>query len=283
MQSTVTLTEAFELYRRNRIAFSGQSKKTEESHMVTLRSLVNYLGNVDIFSLTFIHVRDWKCQLDKSCQPSTVRGYIIKLRVVLGYLRKAGHDVLDPDCIPVPKRQDRVPSYICKEKVAAMIAVTLRTRAKAVIAVLYASGIRVSELIGLDRSDIKGSTFTIIGKGGRARLCFLDERAIELVGNYLTTRTDKHPALFLSTQSTARMTATNVQLIVNNARQKAGITEKVTPHTLRHSFATNLLANNANLFHIKEMLGHSSLQTTQMYLHVANPDLEKVYRDKHDF
>ena len=277
----MTISEAFELYRLDCIAFKGQSKKTEESHLVTLRSLVSFLGDIDIASLTFVMVRDWKAHLLKTCSPNTVRGYVIKLRVTLAYLTASGYHTLHPDTIPVPRRTDKVPSYITRQQVAAMIDCSRRLRSKAVISLLYSSGIRVNELINLDRGDIKGSTFTIIGKGGKARLCFIDSRTESLLGAYLSLREDNHPSLFLSTQSTSRMTATNVQLLVNNARQNAGIKERVTPHTLRHSFATDLLDSNTNLRHIQVMLGHANISTTMMYTHVRDPDLEEIYRDKH--
>lgn len=275
------LTEAFDLYRLNFIAFKGQSKKTEENHMVTLRSLLNFLGDIEVEELTFLMVRDWKANLLKTCATSTVRGYVIKLRVTLTYLRRAGYAVLDTDNIPVPQKVDKVPSYISRDQVASLIGCCRRLRSKAVISLLYSSGIRVSELISLDRSVIREQTFTVVGKGGRARLCFIDDRTYQYLTAYLSLRTDKHPALFVSTQGARRMSSTNVQLIVNIARNKSGILVKVTPRTLRHSFATDLLQNNTNMRYVQVMLGHKSIATTQMYTHVVDRDLEEIYKQKH--
>lgn len=277
----MSLTEAFELYRLNCIAFKGQSMKTEESHMVTLRSIKNCLGDIEIEELTFVMVRDWKAGLLKTCAPSTVRGYVIKLRVVLAYLYKSGYSVLNPEVIPVPQRADKVPSYIDRHQVSLLIDNSRRLRSKAVISLLYASGIRVSELINLDRNAIKDQAFSVVGKGGKARLCFIDQRTDDYLQAYLETRTDKHPALFISSQTQGRMTATNVQLIVNIARNNSGITEKVTPHTLRHSYATDLLRNGLHIYTLSRLMGHASIQTTQIYLHVTDRDLKSDYSKFH--
>lgn len=277
----MSLTEAFELYRLNCIAFKGQSPKTEESHMITLRSLKGFLGDIQVEDLTFIMVRDWKAHILTKCAPSTVRGYVIKLRVTLAYLHSNGYAVMSPEQIPVPQRVHKPPAYVTREQVAQMVACARRLRSKAIVSLLYGSGLRVSELIALDRTVIKSEQFAIVGKGGKVRAGFMDERTYAYVTAYLSLRTDKNPALFISTHDRKRMNASNVQLTVTAARMNAGILEKVTPHTLRHSFATDLLRNNTNPRHVQAMLGHRSLETTMRYMHVMDLDLQQVYRDKH--
>jgi site-specific recombinase XerD len=262
------------------IAFSNQSRKTEETNLIVQRNLVGFFGDTSIESLSFSDVRNWKLYLEKIRGQNTVRGYVICLRVVLRYLHNRGLDVLDPSSIPVPKREQRVPGFITKEDVALLIRSSSRLRSKGIIALLYSSGIRISELISLNREDIKDDSFTVVGKGGKARLCFVDERAKRLISSYLATRKDNHPALFIS-QYGSRMSSTNIQMIMKVARTNAGITSNVTPHTLRHSFATNLLRSNMNMRYVQELLGHASLQTTQMYTHVVNEDLKEQYQKHH--
>lgn len=286
------ISEAFERYRQDVIIFSNQSKKTEENHLVCFRALIAYFGDINIETLTFPLIRDWKLELDKHRSPETVRNYVIKLRVVLAYMLHLGVASIDPKTIAVPKRTDKVPDFISKEDVAKLIRVVSmptrgyqtcnRLKNAAIIAVLYASGIRVSELCRLDRSDIhEDGTFTVIGKGGKARLCFLDDRALWLTKEYLYCRTDQSLALFISGQNGKRITPGGVQEVFRLARTKAGFNTPVHAHTLRHSFATNLLRNNANIRYVQVMLGHSSLETTQMYTHVTNVDLQKVYSEHH--
>lgn len=274
----MTMTEAFESYRLDCIVFKNQSRKTEENHLVCLRSLKAYFGDIHIEQLTFEMVRKWKIHLDSKCSPATVRNYIIKLRVVLAYLRAQGRTTLDPDLIPVPKRVEKVPEYLTKEQVAVCIVGTKRIKNKAIVSFLYGSGVRISEMCALDRGQIRESRFTVIGKGGKPRLCFVDKRTEKLLGLYLATRTDNHPALFL-TDAGARISPGVVQETFKSIRRSTGI--EVSPHTLRHSFATDLLKNNANMRYVQAMLGHSSLQTTQVYTHVVDNDLEAVYKAHH--
>jgi len=286
------LSEAFELYRTDVILFKNQSPKTEENHLVCLKALFVFFGDVPIESLAFSMVRDWKTALAKTRSDSTVRNYIIRLRVVLDFCNSRGVICLRAEQVPVPKRNDTVPEFITKEDVAKLIrAVSVpapgysrlnRLKNAAMIALLYASGIRVSELCGLNRADVKeDGTFTVVGKGGRARLCFMDERAAWLVNEYLVERSDNNTALFISAQNTRRITPGTVQGVFRLARKKAGFTAPIHPHTLRHSFATNLLRNNANIRYVQVMLGHASLETTQMYTHVIDEDLKAAYMRHH--
>lgn len=274
----MTLSEAFDSYCMDVIVYGNQSPKTEENHRIVKKNLLEYFGDIDIATITFPMIRDWKLHLDKGRSSDTVRNYIIKLRVVLAYLKKQGVDCIDPDLVAVPRRHDKVPVFITKEQVALLIDCTSKIRNKAIISLLYSSGVRVSELCRLDIGDIKEGRFTILGKGGKARLCFVDERTQGYLKKYLRSRKDNDSALFMS--GGGRMTVGNVQEIFKCARKKAGLHD-VHPHTMRHSFATNLLSTNMNLRHVQVLMGHASLETTQMYLHVTDPDLEKAYAAHH--
>lgn len=274
------ISEACKLYQSDVIVFTNQSKKTEENHCIAMRGLAAFCGDIDIETLDFAMVRDWKEYLSKDRSPQTVRNYIIKLRVVLAFLKARGYNVLDPTTVPVPKRNSTVPSFCTPREVDTLIDATKVIRNRAIISLLYASGIRVSELCSLNRDSIKDGSFTIVGKGGKARLCFIDQRTEVYIKLYLMCRTDNNPALFLSTQNKLRITAGNVQEIFRRLRKRCDI-QSAHPHTMRHSFATNLLRNNANMRYVQVMLGHESLQTTQQYSHVVDHDLQRVYKDFH--
>lgn len=285
------VSEAFQAYAADVIVFRNQSRKTEENHYICMRALVCFFGNIEIETLTFAMVRDWKIQLEKNRTPETCRNYIIKLRVVLTYLNARGLKVLDPKTVPVPLRGDKVPDFVSKEVVAEVIkAVSTpaagycnlnRLRNRAIISLLYASGIRVSELCKIDRDSIHDNSFTVVGKGNKARLCFYDERTNFFIEEYLMHRTDSNPALFINNQNGQRITASGVQEVFRLARKKAGLKIPIHPHTLRHSFATDFLRNNGNMRYLQALLGHSSLETTQMYSHVVDEDLRKVYALHH--
>lgn len=275
------ISEAFSAYASDVIVFRNQSAATEENHFVCMKALLVHFGDPEIESLTFPLIRDWKIALERTRSPETVRNYIVRLRVVLQYLADRGHSVVPTSQIPVPKRGDKVPDFITKEEVCKLIGATPVIRNKAIISLLYASGIRVSELCALDIAHVKGMSFTVVGKGKRARLCFIDERTRTLLDLYLESREDNNPALFTGKFSCHRITVGNVQELFRYARKNAGFKKPVHPHTMRHSFATDLLKNNANVRHVQELLGHASLDTTMQYMHVTNLDLEKVYREKH--
>lgn len=275
------ISEAFKAYARDVIVFKNQSKKTEENHFICCKALVVFFDDVEIESLTFSMIRDWKAELDKHRSHETVRNYIIKLRVVLKYLRERGHNCLRPDEIPVPKRTDKVPIFITESEVSRLIVGAKKLRNKAIVSLLYGSGIRVSELCNLDIADIKDMSFTVVGKGSKARICFIDDRTKYLLDEYLATRNDNYPYLFTGKYTSQRITPGNVQEIFRIARKNAGFQKPVHPHTLRHSFATNLLRNNANIRYVQTLLGHSSLDTTMQYTHVVDEDLRKVYREHH--
>ncbi len=286
------ISEAFELYRLEHIVFRNQSVRTEEMNRLAMKSLINFAGDLPIEELTFDIVRRWKEHLSKTHSQNTVRGYIIKLRTVLNHLRLHGHLVLDPGLVGVPKRSERVVDFITPAEVEYLIQCVFKSQAgypkirryrnRAIISFLYASGVRVSELTSLNRLSIQeDGTFTIIGKGGKSRLCFLDDRTITYLNEYLELREDNDPALFTSELTGKRISKDTVQEIFRNAKRKGGFEKPVHPHTMRHSFATNLLRNNTNLLYVRDFLGHKSVQTTEIYTHVVNEDLRQIYLEKH--
>ncbi len=290
----MTITEAFERYRLDCIIFKNQSPKTEESHKYALKWIVEFMGDIDIETLNFEQIRNWKIWLDKGRTPSTVREYIIRLRVVLRHMQRIGEPTINYELIPIPKRLEKVPEFLSKDQITDLITAISkptrgysninRLRNRAIISLLYASGIRAAELCRLNRSDIRDDgSFTVFGKGNKSRLCFIDSRTRLLLDDYLLARTDNNPALFISDQNGFRLTKSTLQRIFECARGKVDFEVPVHAHVMRHSFATNLLRNNTNMRYVQELLGHSSLVTTQMYTHVVNEDLHKIYTANHSF
>ena len=286
------ISQAFELYRQEYIVFRGQSRRTEEMNLLAMKSLIASCGDIPISELIFDHVRKWRDDLMKTCSQNTTRGYIIKLRVVLGYLRLKNMNVLNPDVIGVPKRQSTKVEFLTPSEVDELVeriftpqpgySTHNRYRNRAIMSVLAASGIRASELMGLNIMDIKeDATFTVIGKGDRLRLCFLDDRAMTHIREYLALRDDSDRALFVSEKTRKRISKTTLKDIFVTANKRCGFDKPVTPHTLRHSFATDMLRNTANLYYVSKFLGHKSVQTTEMYTHYVDEDLRKVYKQSH--
>lgn len=275
------ISEAFDLYRDDYIKLKNQSNRTVEIHEACKRLILTFMGDKEIKDLTLLDIRYWREQISKTRRANSVRVYVIRLRAVLGYLNIRKVPCIDARLVPVPKREATVPIFLTEQEVEAMIACAYNLRNAFVISLLYSSGIRLSELISLNRGQIDNRCFTVIGKGRKPRLCFIDERTERLMNMYLCSRKDNADALIVSFENKARMTATNIQLLVRNSARRAGITKKVTPHTLRHSFATNFLRNNGNMRYLSAMLGHASLDTTMIYAHVVDNDLQDQYEKYH--
>ena len=275
------LSEAFACYRRDVIVYRNQARKTEENHNVTAKTFIRFVGDIEVSQLTFEQIRSFTEHLRcKGRSENTIRGYIIKIRNVIGYLNLLGIDTIKKDLINVPRRVETAPTVIDASLVEKLIKSTSMTRNKAIIALFYSSGIRVSELCALNISDIREDTFTVNGKGNKLRPCFIDKRAKYWIEVYLSERTDNHEALFL-TQTGERMTSGRVQEIFKYMRKAAKIKQPIHPHTMRHSYAVNLLKNGCHLFTLSKLMGHSSVQTTQAYLQLEDPELKEAYQKYH--
>lgn len=276
------VTEAFDMYKNDFIRAKNQSFRTEETHNYVRKSLAIFTENANIRKLTLDTISGWREELLKSRCQDTVRSYVIRLRRVLDYCRQLGYKCLDPKLIQIPKREEKIPSFLTPEEVAKIIDSASNIRAKLIISLLYSSGLRVSEMCNLNRDQIRGDQFTVVGKGRKVRPCFIDQRTEEIMKKYLSTREDRCSAL-ITTINGGRMRRSNVELIVRNAVRKSGINKKVTPHTFRHSYATDLLKNGMNIRSLADCLGHSSLDTTKRYTHIVNNELFAEYKKRHTF
>lgn len=219
------------------------------------------------------------------------------LRSFYRYLCRQGVVARDPTVgIRGPKLERRLPSYLLAPEVEAFLLAPDRSeprglRDAAMLECLYSSGMRVSELVALNLSDLpdSGDTLRVVGKGRKERIVFLGRAAREAVGDYLALgrprlfaagRIPDAEALFLNKNGT-RLTDRSVRTIVHRYIEEAALATDATPHTLRHSFATHLLENGADLRSVQELLGHASLATTQIYTHVSGEQLRKVYDGAH--
>lgn len=279
--TNMKLSEVFDKYRDEYMTIQNQSLETQEKHEIYKRSICAFFEDKDIKKLTLEDVHRWHAFLSCNRGHNTVRNYICKLRVVLKYAQSRGIKCLDYRQIPSPKREDTNAVWCTPQEVQAMINTSKSPRTKFVISLLYSSGIRLSELISLNRGDIRNNKFYVIGKGSKARPCYIDNRTAKLMLQYLNTRDDCDKAMLVSRIYKKRMTRTNVQLLVKNAAKRAGIQKNVTPHSLRHSCLTNLLSNGMGIRYVQAIAGHANIQTTCHYTHYENGDLEKRYREAH--
>lgn len=224
--------------------------------------------------------------------------HLIALRAFLRYLIRHNIDVLSPDKIELARAESRSLKFLDREQVDRLlqmpqISTPQGLRDKALMEVLFSTGLRVSELVRLNRDSVnlQRKEFGVIGKGGRARVVFLSDAATEWLQRYLDKREDTYQPLFIRyagktpvpdrTGEDFRITVRTVQRVIEQYVRKAKLPIKITPHGLRHSFATDLLSAGADLRAIQEMLGHKNISTTQIYTHVTNPQLREIHKRFH--
>ncbi|MBR2725990.1 tyrosine-type recombinase/integrase [Candidatus Saccharibacteria bacterium] len=291
---------------------SGRSKKTIENYRLYLERFLmltqEILSKDVIFpeDITREALRKYRLRLNRYGSDNgeddlkiiTQAYYLIALRGFLKYLARREIKSLDPALVDLPHVIRKQVTFLHYDEVEDMLEqIDLTTesglRDRAIIELLYSGGLRVSELVSLNRDSInlERREFMIRGKGSKDRPIFISQSAADRVEDYLDARTDSLPALFLNNSKNLqavdnsgnyrRMTARSVERIVEKYARLAGITKHVSPHTLRHSFATDLLMNGADIRSVQSMLGHSDISTTQIYTHVTDKHLKEIHEKFH--
>jgi len=224
--------------------------------------------------------------------------YVIALRAFLKYLSKIGVESVHPEKIELAKQDQREVSFLDTKDLERFLEAPkgddLRAlRDRAILITLFSTGLRVSELCSLNRNEINidRGEVAVKGKGGKVRLVFLSDKAKQTIKDYIEKRSDVDDALFIQIPKNARfdkyenlrLTPRSVQRLIKKYSIVAGIVGKrITPHILRHSFATDLLQNGADIRSVQALLGHSNLTTTQIYTHVTDKQLREVHKKFHD-
>ncbi|MBR2795723.1 tyrosine-type recombinase/integrase [Candidatus Saccharibacteria bacterium] len=291
---------------------AGRSKRTVENYRLYLERFAELaeeiLGRGDLKAqdITKELLRKYRLKLNRygsemggdDLKVITQAYHLIALRGFLKYLARRDIKSLDPSLVDLPKAVRKQVTFLHYDEVEDMLnQIDLSTesglRDRAIIELLYSGGLRVSELVGLNRDSInlERREFMVRGKGSKDRPIFISQSAADRVQDYLDARTDSLPALFLNnsrnlqTADTSgdyrRMTVRSVERIVEKYARLAGITKHVSPHTLRHSFATDLLMNGADLRSVQSMLGHADISTTQIYTHVTDKHLKEIHDKFH--
>lgn len=269
----------------------GHIEKPEDIILEKVRQYRVYLNRI-------------KSARNELMKKSTQNYHLIALRSFLKYLARRDVASLAPEKIELAKIHERQVSFLEGDDLERLLDSPLKTkepeiiqhRDKAILELLFSTGLRVSELASLQRDSLNltKDEFTIRGKGGKLRVVFLSNQAKHWIREYLQARHDNDPALFVrhdraagkhtdavSGQNRSGITARSIQRMVEHYAKLAGITKKVTPHTLRHSYATDLLINGADIRSVQSMLGHASITTTQIYTHITNQQLRDVYQAFH--
>jgi site-specific recombinase XerD len=270
----------------------NRSPKTRENYERYLKEFLKFAKIGSAKEITEGVVREFRLNMARSGRKKITQNYyIIALRNFLKYLAKRDMKVLAPEKIELPKipeRQIEVLEYQDLERLLkAPSGNALRDlRDKAILEVFFSTGLRLSELCNLDRYiDLKRGEVSVRGKGDKLRVVFLSDSAKKAIQDYLAKRTDAEEFLFMSLDRTGKVigkiTPRAVQRMIETRGREAGIPKKIHPHQLRHSFATDLLINGADLRSVQELLGHANISTTQVYTHITNKELKEVHRAFH--
>lgn len=283
----------------------GRSQKTIENYDHYITRLIDFAGDINIREIDPEMVRKWRLWLNRlgtntsdELEKSTQNYHLIALRSFLKFCTKRDYEVMPADKIELAKAQRKQVTFLNQEELERLFSVPKiqneqGLRDRAILELLFSSGLRVSELVGLNKGDInlKRKEFMVRGKGQKDRPIFISDGAGWWVQQYLDKRQDNSNPLFIRYSGSkklsvsgnfSRLTTRSVQRLVAKYALLAGITKHVSPHTLRHSFATDLLMNGADLRSVQAMLGHSNISTTQIYTHVTDPHLKAVHQKFHN-
>jgi site-specific recombinase XerD len=278
-------TRNYELYLERLIEFGGEELKPGDIDEEWLRKYRLWLNR-------------YMTPQKKGLSVATQTYHLIALRGFLKYLSKRHIKSLDPSLVELPRNHRPQVTFLHVDEIEAIlnqIPIDTETglRDRAILELLFSTGLRISELIALNRDSVnlERKEFMVRGKGQKDRPVFVSDSAALAVADYLSERKDSLPALFLNNSKNQplagtsgdyrRLTPRSVERIINKYVRAAGITKHVTPHTLRHSFATDLLMNGADLRSVQSLLGHSNISTTQIYTHVTDPHLKEIHEKFH--
>ena len=283
----------------------NRSQRTIANYDHYLTRLLDFAGEeLKVADIDTELIRKWRLWLNRlgtnvtdELKKNTQNYHLIALRSFLKYCTKRDIPALAPDKIELAKVVRKQVTFLTPEELKRLFeqpapGTLTGLRDRAILELLFSSGLRVSELVGLDRDHInlRRREFMVRGKGQKDRPIFISEAAAEAIAAYLDRRDDNVKPLFRRNSGTKatsrdgnhyRLTARSVQRLVSNYALRADITKHVSPHTLRHSFATDLLMNGADLRSVQAMLGHSNIATTQIYTHVTDPHLKSIHQKFH--
>jgi len=282
----------------------NRSAKTIANYSHYLTRLSDFAGNIKLSDINEDLVRKWRLWLNRlgtntsdEMSKVTQNYHLIALRSFLRFCSKRGWDALAADKIELAHTRRPQVTFLTAEEIEQLASqpdtsTITGLRDRAIIELLISSGLRISELVNLDRDHINLSRreFMVRGKGQKDRPVFISAEAASWIELYLKKRQDNSAPLFIrysgskkpdSSGNYKRLTARSIQRMISRYAKLAGITKHVSPHTLRHSFATDLLMNGADLRAVQAMLGHSNIATTQIYTHITDPHLKKVHEQFH--
>ncbi len=287
----------------------GLTSKTQENYSHFLKKFTDWLASAnkenllpseltekDIWEYRLYLSRNRKNKLKNELKRSTQTHYLVAVRNVLAYFVDKDIQCLPPSKIKLPKEKNKSVKFLKLAQIEKLLLapdtkIKIGLRDRAILETLFSTGLRVSELVGLNREQVdspreeKCLEVPVAGKGGTTRTVYFSSRALDWIRNYVGTRRDADRALFINYRgpknASRRLTPRSIEEIVKKYARTAGLSLIATPHTIRHSYATDLLSQGVDLRMIQEFLGHKNIATTQRYTHVVNKQLKDIHQQFH--
>jgi integrase/recombinase XerD len=265
---------ALDIFRKQ-LKIRNYSDSTIDNYAHMIEMLLGYskkeVSNIDINDISDFQYHYW---INNKYSNATQRMFVGAVKLFFPIIENKHIDI---DAIPLPKKEKRLPNVLSQEEIVALLRATKNMKHKLIITLLYSSGLRISELINLKITDIHLDRLQIMvvkGKGFKDRMVNLSAVAASMIRTYLL---EYKPNQYLfNGNHSLRYTETSIRKVLERAAKKAGMQRKVWPHLLRHSYATHMLENGVNLRYVQELLGHSSINTTQIYMHIARNNLSQL-------
>lgn len=301
------LSDAISKYLKHLTQIQNASPYTIRNYEKSLDLLQETMGpkaqvediKLDTIDVLRDRIFETKNKKGETLSKKTQNIYLIPIRSLLKYClkREIGHNILAPDKIELIKTDPHDISGLTQEELKSLRQYNnaknplINTRDRAIVELLFSTGLRISECCALNTENLNLETreFTVLGKGKKIRTVYLTPLSVECLKAYLEERTDNFAPLFINARQrkdefekrgeSRRITRTAIEVMIRDRGRKCGITKPVTPHVLRHTFATTLLRNGADLRSVQELLGHASISTTQIYTHFVNADLKKTHQN----
>lgn len=283
----------------------GRSQLTVRNYQFYLNRFIEWAKDPATNDVDTEMVRQFRLYLNRYEDPrrgplkkSTQNYHLIALRSFLKYLARHDIETMAPEKIELAKQGSREPSFLDSTDLERLLAAPeasdaskiLKSRDRAILELFFSTGMRVSELANLkkDQINLEREEFSVRGKGDKVRVVFVSHQSRHFLKDYLDQREDESPFMFIrhdraksNVDAPGAITSRSIERLVRHYATAAGIPKKVSPHTLRHSFATDLLMNGADIRSVQAMLGHASITTTQVYTHVTNQQLKEVHQAFH--
>lgn len=283
------MLEQIDAFRDHLVVERGLSEHTLAAYSQDLTQFASFLRGAGVEGWEQVNrpaiQRFLRHLKERKLAPSTMARKIAALKTFFHFLVREKSIDADPTLeLERPKTGRYLPKVLSQSEVVRLIEGAKCPRDRAIFELLYAGGLRVSELVGLDQEslNLRSSFVRCVGKGSKERIVPINEAAVQAVQAYLAERPEsRSKALFLN-YAGERLTRQAIWRLVKEVAASVGIEKEITPHTLRHSFATHLLENGADLRSVQEMLGHADISTTQLYTHVSKRRLREVYEKAHD-